>query len=298
MKFNGGPFTSAEQYYVANFWPAGLKLPGIKSGNDAATIVEKNPETIVKNNIEYSKKYSDIGLKIKATSEIAAYKANPGLDADKNGQITFGDIKAVLKRVDGNKNYQSALAEMQKTTGYDVKSKTNNSPDQGKPWYNLHDNYNNGPSNMTKTNINSIENVLDSYLSQIAASEKLNKKLYNKFLPKQKFLISVKSSDYTNGIEFSRVLSSALEEELMASANILCNDRDIEIECQIPGPHKECFAALNGIVDAFHEAFNEATKKIGGVNVETTITKNEPSYSKMSLKTAETQHNKFLLKFL
>src|ERR1700686_4094058 len=32
MKYNGGPFTSAAQYYVANFLPVALKLPGVQKG--------------------------------------------------------------------------------------------------------------------------------------------------------------------------------------------------------------------------------------------------------------------------
>lgn len=45
MKLNGGPFTSAAQYYVANFWPVALKLPGIRSGNASTAFIEENPAT-------------------------------------------------------------------------------------------------------------------------------------------------------------------------------------------------------------------------------------------------------------
>jgi len=336
MKFNGGPFTSAPQYYVANFWPVGLKLPGIKAGDDAAVIVEKNPESVTamskdKKNpgeVQYSKKYMDVGFRISVKSEIAAYNANPGLDTDKDGKITFADLKVVLKRATGGKNYLAALEAMKNATGYeakpqeqvasnvrsvntqpdnvrDISTAPNKPSDPGKSWYNLHDNHSDGfkglmmPNSTAPSENYNIDTILNSYVSQIAASEKVNRSLYNKFLPKQKYLIQIQASNYTNAVEASRVLSAALEEDLLATSTVYTNGNEVEIESSIPGPSKECFAALVGITESFEDAFKIATKKIGEVSISTNIIVNaKSSYPEITLKTAEIQHNKFLLKFV
>ena len=105
MKYNGGPFTSAAQYYVANFLPVSLKLPGIRNGDPNTVIVAKNPDHA---------HLPGISTKL----ESIYYNANTALDADKNGEITFGDIQSVLSRAAGGKNFRSAIAQLQNTTGY------------------------------------------------------------------------------------------------------------------------------------------------------------------------------------
>src|SRR5574338_479992 len=72
---NGGPLTSAAQYYTANLWPVALKLPGIRNGDPKQPIIEAHPETVKdpKSGKEWSKKYYDIGSKISAEMESNAY---------------------------------------------------------------------------------------------------------------------------------------------------------------------------------------------------------------------------------
>jgi hypothetical protein len=293
MALNGGPFTSATQYYVSNLWPVGLKLPGVKSNDPAAVILEKNPLTVVVNGETYSKKYLDIGHKIKASFEISAYKNNRGLDADKDGTITFGDLSRVLDKAANTQVYRNALAEMKKTTGYEPSTKetmiAKNNP--GKSWH--------SKDTMTSKYLaNDLSSILESFIKQIAASEKLNKKLYKQYLPQQHFIIQIATDDFTSGIEFATVLQSALKEELMANANIHTDNSCIEIQCDIYGPKKESFEALNGICTAIEDAFYNATKKIGHIKANTTVVTGNSIYPELNVKIAEIQHNKFLLRFI
>ena len=114
MQLNGGPFTSAAQYYVSNLWPIALKLPGIKSGDPSTAFIEENPATITdpKTGKQYSKKYYQLGFRISPQSESAAYKYNPLFHGSMPGAITYGDM---IKQVEKNKQnpiYQHALSAM------------------------------------------------------------------------------------------------------------------------------------------------------------------------------------------
>ena len=103
--WNGGPFKSASQYYVANFYPAALTLPGIRANDPNAIIVEKDQSV---------KRY-------KGTSpqqDARAYAANPGLDANKDGKITLGDLQNVLDRNRSNPKYINAIEQLHKYVGF------------------------------------------------------------------------------------------------------------------------------------------------------------------------------------
>src|ERR1035437_4269257 len=106
IKNKGMKFNSAAQYYVANFWPVALNLPGIKKEDPGTIFVEENPERVGK----YSKTYYDIGYKIPASQEMYAYKSNPLFHKTVPGAITYGDM---IKQTEENKRnpiYQQAIA--------------------------------------------------------------------------------------------------------------------------------------------------------------------------------------------
>jgi hypothetical protein len=281
MSKNGGPFTSAAQYYVANFWPVALKLPGVRQGNLDTAIVEYNP---VRHGA-YSKKYLDIGIKIPAIQESRAYKANPLFDKDKKGSITYGDM---VHQVEINKRspiYQRALANMQAATGY----RASHVPSQMATKIKKH------PSPQT-----GLQGLLDHFLEMVnMASPRLNKKLYKEALPNHDILIEIKAPDYSSSIEFSRILCSALDEELLSTSYPHTDGHLVEVECCIPGPAKDCFATVKQLTEAIAETFKDATIKIGGITVETNCIMNKKSsYQSISLKTADTNYRTFLLKFI
>jgi hypothetical protein len=98
-RYNKSPFTSATQYYVANFVPAALKIPGVKNNIPSTIIASENPEEphIPGVSIEY---------------EMKIYNANKGLDFDHDGNITLGDLDHVLKNVRNQSKYKEAVSKV------------------------------------------------------------------------------------------------------------------------------------------------------------------------------------------
>jgi hypothetical protein len=279
-------FSSIGQYYVGNIWPVGLQLPGVQKGNLDTPVLELNPE--VKNG--FSKKYLDIGIKITPEQEIKAYKGNP-LKMERPGTLTLGDFARRIEDKRSDPRYQQAIATLQNKTNYIVETKE---PSM------IASNSKLSPHNKTQeTSHEYLFDILNKYLRMVTAYEKTNKDLYKKYLPANFAVIKIGCSDYTNAIEFGRVLCSVLDEELMAKAFIHSDDNNVEVECCIHGPDEECFSAIKELTDATASAFKMATNKIGGLVINTTIIPNSKSYnSEISLKTAITQHRNFLLKFI
>lgn len=144
-----------------------------------------------------------------------------------------------------------------------------------------------------------INGLLNNYLQQVTASEKANRKIYNKYLPINHAIIRIASIDYVDAIEFARVLCSVLDEELVARAFTHTDGKIVEIECSIPGPAKECFDAVEQLTLATSETFKKATIKIGGISIKTKLITNKKSHrDQLDLKIAETHYKKFLLKFV
>jgi hypothetical protein len=143
-----------------------------------------------------------------------------------------------------------------------------------------------------------LDNILDQYIKLVAASEKQNKNLYRKYLPYTNAIIVVQASDYIDGVEFANVLCSVLEEELFAKAHTHTDGQNIEVECSLPGPSQECLMLTQEIVNSTTEAFENATKKLGGIKVSASLISNKKSsYKPITFKVADSQHRKFLLKF-
>ena len=150
------------------------------------------------------------------------------------------------------------------------------------------------PSNMPE----GIESLLEGFLQQVRASEKPNKRLYRKLLPHQHIIIQAYSRDPIDAIEFSRILCAALDEELLARAYTYFDGKHIEVECDICGPERECFSAVSEITEAVADAFKQATKKIGKVDIKTNLIMNKKSsYQELTNKMAEISYRKFLFKF-
>lgn len=294
--FNGGrPFTSAAQYYVANFWPVALKLPGIQRGDPDTAFIENNPQADPSG--KWSQKYLNVGYKISVKMESDAYKANPLFDRDKKGSITYGDM---LKQVEINKKnpmYQKALVAMRDSTNYTPgKEVPGMQPQQKDDWVEKYlaqnQDLQGSPAN---TNLDS---VLDSFLKQVAASERQNKKIYKQLLPANDIVISIQA-EYNNAVEFSRVLCTALDEELMADAFTHTDGNVVEVQCTIHGPSDTCLEATKQLVQSVQAAFKKATIKIGGIDVSTQFSMNKKSsYQQINLKNALNQHRKFLLQFI
>ena len=149
-----------------------------------------------------------------------------------------------------------------------------------------------------QNNMSKINDILDKYLQlSIAASENINREMCKK-LPTNDFVIKVSSNNYTNSIEFSRILCAAIEEEIVGSAYTHTDGKNIEINCSIPGPQKECFNAINQLTNSISSLFKEATNEIGKISIDTECIANKKSlYEYIDFNTADIQYKKFLSKF-
>lgn len=146
-----------------------------------------------------------------------------------------------------------------------------------------------------------LDAILDRFVSMFsAAAPKISlKRLYKEALPSHDILIQIQAPDYTSAIEFSRILCTALDEELLSTSFTHTDARQVEIECSIQGPAKECFAAARQLAQAVAETFRDATIKIGGIVIKTNCIMNKKSfYQPISLRTADTNYRKFILKFV
>lgn len=151
----------------------------------------------------------------------------------------------------------------------------------------------------TETEVVNLDSILQKYLQEIQACEKSNRKLYKQFLPTHHIIIGVKSKDYTDAIEFSRILCAALDEELMAQAFTHTDNNKVEVQCAIVGPAKECLETVQQLTNSLSVAFKEATAKLGGIAISNKfIINKESSYQAITLQAAQTQYRKFLLKFV
>lgn len=143
---------------------------------------------------------------------------------------------------------------------------------------------------------NDLNPVLDQYLDKAASANKGN---YKKYLQNNIINIKVRSSDVVDSIEFSNILCQAIDEELLGESFIHTNGNNVEVECNIAGPTNTCLAAVNELTQIVANKFKLATRKIGSININTNISLNKKSlYKPISLKVAELNHRKFLLKFI
>lgn len=93
MGINGGPFTSAAQYYLANFWPVALKRPDVRAKDMSAVIIDKDKQPKI-------------------------YNVNQGLDVDHDGKITLGDFYALTERTKKTSGFQKAVAQLRASENF------------------------------------------------------------------------------------------------------------------------------------------------------------------------------------
>jgi hypothetical protein len=150
-----------------------------------------------------------------------------------------------------------------------------------------------------KGTLDSFLNKFIEMLSAATAPEVSLKKAYKQSLPNHNILIQINAPDHTSAVEFSRVLCTALDEDLLSTSYPHTDGELVEIECSIAGPPKECLAAVKQMTDAVAEAFQDATTKIGGIRVKNNVFMNKKSsYQPITPRTASTNYRKFLLKFV
>lgn len=283
---NGKPFTSAAQYYVANLWPIALKLPGIQQGNPNTAFIEEHPATITdpKSGKEYSKKYYNLGYFISPSFESAAYKANPLFHGSTQGAITYGDMMKQVEKNKQNSIYQKALATMHSQTGYSPHPENQTAQPTAE---------NNAMNSLTQ-----IDNLLSRFLSALSAHQHSNdlilKKSYKEYLPEHQFLIRLDANETCDALEFARILTTAMKEELLAESTIFHQNGKIEVECSIHGNQYLCAEAVIQLCGAMSDVFEMATHRLGGIKIATHIMPNVGSnYQELDIKLAEVGYQAF-----
>lgn len=261
----GKPFTSATQYYVANFFPIALKK---WNGDDPI----KNANVVVVDSNSLNQ------------GERAAYKANPILDYNKDGKITVGDLTNVLMSMERSSGFQKMLSQFNRVAGNGVVSEKAKGITQPQE-----------PTQMlAEKNISSpLMNQINSFLDSFAGKQDLD------IIKSSSYLISINSNnDFTSKLEYARILSLALKEELNIQSDIFTNNTDVQIQCTIDTDSKKGELVLKELCCAVADAFSHATKKIGSVKINTEVfINNKSKYGKLDIKLAEVNYRKFHLKF-
>jgi hypothetical protein len=274
QSFNGGRPFNAATFYVATYWPVGLKLPGVRAGDPSTIITELNPPTVRgKDGHIYSKKYYDIGIPITPQYESRAYKTNRLFHGSVPGVIRLGDMASQVDRTRQGSTYRNAIAALRQAPNYQPSKIQDRHEDSKKP----HSSF-----------IGDFIAKLEALLSRFVTASERNK-----------FLISVgSSSDYYTTMEYARILSAALEEYLEANIKICADANNIEIECDTSGDKKVLFNAIKELSGGVSDAFTYATKDIGPITTFALVTADLKSdYTLLNPKKADLCARVFKLKF-
>jgi hypothetical protein len=267
----GRPFTSATQYYIANFFPKAL----LRWHGDSP---EQNANVVVADRRSPDKRESD------------AYKANTILDHDKDGVITVRDITSVLMGLEKSSGFQSALNQFNTVAGagsVSEKQQMSNRPQEQLPVQYT------GNQAVAKF-VDKMNNFLDHITANSIPNE-INKLGHQR----STYLLSVRSnSDYISKLEFARIISLAMKEELGAKSNIHTNGTDVDIECSIDAQKSKGFLATKEICNAISCVFGDATKKLGKLNISVSIYPDLKSkHKELDIRLAELNYRQFQLKF-
>lgn len=266
MGHNNRPFKSASEYYHANFFPKTLKR---WKGSDPI----ENANTII-----VSKKSNDVQERI-------AYKANKSLDTNNDGNITVGDMTAVLMRNANKQGFQQALSQLNSVAGQGEVTEVTMDPKllntkKALPEQQLASKSSPILEQFLEKTINFFSSLLPS-LSTTAEKD-------------NNFLIVINAEDLITKAEYARILQSVIQEELKAYSSIHSDDKSVELVCSLPFSMEDSLRCLEEVCSAVSDVFKFAT---AGCDVETFVVLDEESdYPEIDIKTAEINRRKFRLK--
>jgi hypothetical protein len=265
IKDKNRPFKSATEYYHANFFP--LTLSRWK-GNDPIA----NRNVVVVNS------------RSKDQRERKAYAANKILDYNKDGKVTVGDLTSILMFYEKKPEFKSLLSKLNSVAGQGTVSEKSHGKVrqmQSKP-----------KSNSFSDFISSIESMLDSFLKSAQDNNMKKCKSNN-------YLISINSdNDFESKLQFTRILSIALKEEINSRSQIYTDGDNIDIRCVVNAEKERGLEVVKELCSAISNTFEFATKKIGGVKIYTLVSPDLKSdYQNLDIKIADINYRKFHLKF-
>lgn len=155
-------------------------------------------------------------------------------------------------------------------------------------------------SNMLMSFFKRLGDLLDSLTREAGSIKVKSINKYGTEFPQNKYLISIDSdSDLSSKLEFARILSFALKEEIDADSETYTDGKDVEVQCVVNAEQNRGLHVIKELCSVLSDTFEYATKKIGGVKTNTFVLSNEDScYQKLDIKLSETNYRKFQLKFI
>lgn len=269
----GRPFTSATQYYVANFYPLALQK---WHGSDPI----RNANVVVVNS------------RSKDPRERAAYNANRVLDTNNDGIITVRDITTILMRMEKSPKFQNVLKQFNAVAGNGVvterKMRRKMAPENSQT----------SGGSMIATFLNGLGHLLDNLSFATFDNKCINK--YGSDYPQNKYLVSIDTdNDFSSKLEFARILSLALKEEIDSDSEIHTDGEDVELQCTVSAEQERGLEVVKELCATLSDTFEYATKKIGGVKTYTFVQANkEPYYQKLDINLSKINYRKFHFKFI
>ena len=223
MKANGGPFQSAARCYVAVLYPVALGLPGVRNENMSTPIMSASGEV---------PKYKGIS----PGSVAKAYDQNKGLDADKDGVITYGDLN---RKMDGLRRHPKFLEAMEsmKAVGANPGPATDpilssdKAPPDPKP---------------ESSPMSFLSNIFDGL-----------KQMWTTFSSNDfgTYIVKISGETENEVLEYARLIQNSVEEELKCKADInhLGTEAEIMVNCEYSRDYEEFVKQINAY---FSEEFN------------------------------------------
>lgn len=271
LNLKGKGITEPAQIYLSNFLPATLNWQGVKNKNPDTILAEQgNMRTYAQSN--FKNKYALTFDKV--------YQANKGLDLDKDGNISYGDIQKLVEIKRKDPVYQAAVARMKEVA---------NMPEDTKE--------DEGDSDSFTSYISTMIDELKKLFSSASSNDTfIIKQSLFQHLPTQNILIKINSEKIENNLELARILSEACEEVLLSNCEIYTNKKEAEILCKIPGNLKSCYAAVNELSGIITNKFNKIINP-NKIKIEIFANK-KPCYHNLDIKTAESNFRKFQLQLI
>ena len=146
--------------------------------------------------------------------------------------------------------------------------------------------------------VSQLNNLLSKFIATLGSKQYKNNLQsysdYQKYLPQHNFLIKITNDNSCYALEFARILSTAIQEELIATAQIHHQNINTEIECQIHGNQILCAKALTQLCGAVSDAFAIATPQLGNIKIATHIYPSlHSNYQELDIKLAEVNYQLF-----
>jgi hypothetical protein len=252
-----GKKLNSTQFYIANLLPAKLSDPEVINKNRDAILAEKGNQ----------KKYTEG----RGLTYDSAYRANPGLDFNKDGVLTYGDIEDFLNNLSKSSGYQKSLKDLQSATRSSISSDEEESKKE--------------PINVMDSFVNKLIASMESIVKSITASPSTTNNL----------LIKITSPHLENNLEFARILSSACEDLASAKCRTYAEDKEVEVLCKMAYA-EENYPLIQKISFDILNQFSQKTN-INDLNISIVANKS-PSYSHLDIKMAEKNYRKFMLKII